>query len=252
MLFSRAFFMCASTIAFAGIASAAPAAPARTFQAALIATQPIAYFRFTGQSGVAIAGPSQYQATGGATFDVGGPLAADPGAHSIVLDGTSGWITTTQRGGIASAATMLVWVNLAKTPQEANRIIYVAGESQAGDDFDVQFEPDNTLRFYTAAGSNLAYHVDPASVAHRWHMIVVSFSTGAQTRAIYWDGKLVAHDANGGSKSDKTTQFTIGNSTLFHDRWLPGSVAEAALWNVVLTPAQVSAIYAARTVGPGT
>jgi hypothetical protein len=41
-------------------------------------------------------------------------------------------------------------------PALESRFDYVAGISQSGNDFDLQFETDNALRFYTAAGSNVA------------------------------------------------------------------------------------------------
>lgn len=38
-------------------------------------------------------------------------------------------------------------------------------------------------------------------------MIVAAFSATTQTRALYWDGKLVAHGAYGGSKPGKTSRY---------------------------------------------
>jgi hypothetical protein len=42
-------------------------------------------------------------------------------------------------------------------PSQAGRFFYVAGESQVGNDLDLQFENDNALKFYTAAGGHLTY-----------------------------------------------------------------------------------------------
>jgi hypothetical protein len=58
---------------------------------------------------------------------------------------------------LGAAASIMAWVNLATLPSQARRFFYLAGESQAGNDLDVQFENDNALKFYTAAGGHLTY-----------------------------------------------------------------------------------------------
>ena len=59
---------------------------------------------------------------------------------------------------------MMAWVNLAALPSEERRFFYVAGESQNGNDFDLQFENDNALKFYTASGGHLTYTPPPATL----------------------------------------------------------------------------------------
>jgi hypothetical protein len=120
----------------------------------------------------------------------------------------------------------------------------VAGESEYGNDLDVQFETDNSLRFYTGAGGLISFAPPPATLVNQWHMIVVTLDTTTNARAIYWDGKSVATD-KGGGRAGKKTAFTIGESTVFTGRFLKGGVEEVALWNRVLKPADVSGIYAA-------
>jgi hypothetical protein len=60
--------------------------------------------------------------------------------------------------------------------------------------FDLQFEPDNSLRFYTVAGSNVAATPPAASLDGEWHFVVATFNTSTGVRAIYWDGKLAQQD----------------------------------------------------------
>src|ERR1039458_5365964 len=107
----------------------------------------------------------------------------------------------------------MVWVNLATLPSQAGRFFYVAGESQNGNDLDLQFENHNALRFYTAAGGHLTYTPAPATLVNHWHMIVATMDTASQTRVIYWDGKTVASD-KGGGRTGKTGAFSIGASTV--------------------------------------
>jgi hypothetical protein len=165
----------------------------------------------------------------------------------IQLDGKSGYLLTTQKGGVGQSASIMAWVNLGELPSKSGRIFYVAGESENGNDLDLQFETDNILKFFTAAGGHLDFTPTPASLVNHWHMVVVTMDLASRTRALYWDGKLVAHDAGGG-EAGKKAPFSLGASTVFDGRWFKGGLAEAALWDHALTAAQVASIYAAANV----
>ena len=138
----------------------------------------------------------------------------------------------------------MCWVNLDTLPSQENHIFYVAGESQNGNDLDLQIENDNALRFFTASGGNLAFKPPADSLLHQWHMVVATINTATQARTIYWDGKVASSD-KGGGRAGKTGVFSIGASTVFSGRYLKGGVADAALWNRALTAAEVASIYAA-------
>ena len=98
------------------------------------------------------------------------------------------------------------------------------------------------------SGAN--YTPTAAGLVHRWHMIVATLDTRTQVRALYWDGKPAAKD-NGGGKPNKTSVFSIGESTVFRGRYLNGSVEEVALWNRAISATEVAAIYAAATGSGG-
>jgi len=234
----------------------APAAPAPTIplsadlslDRAVKATQPLAYYRFKGAKGVSEVGTTTYELTGGASSTSGGPGSVADN-HFALLDGKDGWIKTTQMGGIEKTGSMMAWVNLATLPKTAGRIFYVAGESQSGNDFDLQFETDNGLRFYTGAGGNVSYLPDPNTLVNQWHMIVATMDAVTPGRAIYWDGQSQATDKSG-SNTPKTSEFTIGESPVFTGRFFQGGIDEVAIWNRVLTPPEVSALYQSATKKP--
>lgn len=210
------------------------------FVSAVVSTHPIAYYRLDSTSGKSEVGATTYHASGGAT-------GADPGiagGHFVRLDGQDGYILTTQAGGVASAASIMAWVNLEGLPSEEHHFFYVAGESENGNDLDLQFELDNVLRFYTASGGNLDFTPPLATLVHQWHFIAATVDTAAHTRAIYWDGKLMASDQRGGISSKKGT-FSIGASTVFGGRFLKGGIKEVALWDHALNPREAAAIWAA-------
>jgi hypothetical protein len=222
------------------------AAAEADFVTTVAASKPLAFYRLTAASGNSEVGATKYQARGGVTVAPAGVFGGN--SPAVKLNGRDAYVVTTQSGGIAGAASMMAWVNLDSLPSAAGRIFYVAGESQSGNDLDMQLEPDNVLRFFTASNGSIQYKPTPGDMIHQWHMIVATLDTATLGRALYWDGKPVATD-RGGGKPNKTSVFSIGESTVFRGRYLNGSVEEVALWSRAVTAAEVAAMYAAAT-GP--
>jgi Concanavalin A-like lectin/glucanases superfamily len=236
----------AAIAAFAVIATVSSVAlQAQTsFPAEVLSTHPIAFYRLDSTSGQSQVGTTTYKVTGSAGIAVSGAPILTANGRYLKLDGKTAYITTTQMGGIGAAASIMAWVNLAELPSKSGHIFYVAGESQSGNDLDVQFEGDDVLRFYTAGGSHISYTPSPDSLIGQWHQIVVTLDTTTQARAIYWDGKSVATD-KGGGEAGKKSVFTMGESPVFTGRFFHGSIDEVALWNRALRASEVAAIFAA-------
>jgi len=233
----------AAALAIAGANCAAVRGVAQTdFVTAVTATHPVAYYRLDAKSGKSVVGSTTYKPMGGVTSGApGAPVGA--ASHYAQLNGRDAYIVTTQAGGVTTAASIMAWVNLAELPSKLGRLVYVAGESEVGNDLDLQFDTDNAVKFWTAAGGHVSYSPPPATLVDQWHMVVVTLDTVSLARAIYWDGKPVAADKGGGSAGKKSI-FTIGASPVFSGRNLMGGVEEVALWNRALKPAEVAAIYA--------
>jgi hypothetical protein len=118
----------------------------------------------------------------------------------------------------------------------------VAGESQSGNDLDLQFEQDNKIKFFTSGGSRIDYAPDTATLTKQWHMIVATMDAAAPSKTLYWDGKLVAQTADQ-SNPTKTSAFAIGESPVFTGRFFHGGIAEVALWDRALSASDVASIY---------
>ncbi|MGB6431209.1 MAG: LamG domain-containing protein [Candidatus Acidiferrales bacterium] len=219
-----------------------PAAPSG-FVATTASTNPLAYYRLESKTGPSEVGATTYQSLGGVTNAAGAPIGL-PGNQCAVLNGTDAWISTSQIGGISTAGSIMAWVNLAVLPAVIGHIDYVAGESQSGNDFDLQFEADNSINFYTSGGAHSTYVPDKTTLLDQWHMIVATMDSAAGTRAIYWDGLPVITEQVP-STPNKTSQFTIGSSPTWTGRFFNGSIDEVAVWNVALSASQVAAIYGA-------
>jgi hypothetical protein len=238
-----------ATVALATLAifpSAKLHAAQADFASAVTSTQPIAYFRLDATSGKGQVGSTIYHSSGGVTSGSPGAAIAGSSNNFAKFDGTSGYILTTQKGGVGTSASIMAWVNLEALPSKIGHYFYVAGESENGNDLDLQFETDNVLRFFTAGGGRLEYAPPVASLLNQWHMIVVTLDTATHTRTIYWDGKLAAHDAGGG-EAGKKAPFSIGASTVFGGRFFKGGIQEVALWDRALKASDVTAIYTASS-----
>jgi hypothetical protein len=232
--------------ALAGIATVATVAlqAQSSFPAEVLSTHPVAFYRIDSTSGQSQVGATTYKATGSAGIADSGAPVVTANDHYLKLDGHSAYIVTTQFGGVGAAASIMAWVNMAELPSRSGHFFYVAGESESGNDLDVQFETDNILKFYTAAGGHLSYTPSPDSLIGQWHQIVATLDTATHTRVLYWDGKSVATD-KGGGEAGKKNVFTIGESVVFTGRFFQGGIDDVALWNRALKPTEVAAIYAA-------
>ena len=216
------------------------------FVATVVSSHPIAYYRLDAASGKSQVGATTYKPEGAVAIAAPGAPVGAAVSKFAKLDGRTAYFLTTQAGGITTAASIMAWVNLAELPSKAGHFFYVAGESESGNDLDIQFENDNVLRFYTAGGGNLSYAAPPATLVNQWHLIVATLDTVSGARAIYWDGKPAATD-KGGGRPGKTNAFNIGYSTVFTGRFFHGGIQEVALWNRTLKTNEVAAIYNASS-----
>jgi hypothetical protein len=234
----------------AGLNGAALCAAQTDFVSAVTATRPIAYYRLDATSGKSEVGSTTYKTQGGASSATPGAPIGVADNHFLQLNGRDGFIVTTQTGGVVSGASIMAWVNLAELPSKKGRLVYVAGESEYGNDLDLQFDTDNGIKFWTTSNGSVSYSPPPATLVNQWHMIVVTVDMATKARAIYWDGKLVASD-KGASNAAKKNVFTIGASPVFTGRNFDGGIEEVALWNRALKASEVSAIHAASGSSAG-
>lgn len=210
------------------------------FPTTVTSTHPLAFYALDATTGKSLVGATTYKSVGGVTADSPGAIS---GSQFASLNGRDAYIVTTQAGGVGKAASIMAWVNLSELPSKVGHLLYVAGESQVGNDLDVQFDTDDAVKFWTAAGGHITYSPPPASLVNQWHMIVTTLDTPTQTRVIYWDGKPVATD-KGGGEAGKTGIFTAGASVIFSGRFFHGGIQDIALWPRALKATEVAAIYA--------
>jgi hypothetical protein len=207
--------------------------------------KPIADFPLDSKGEGSLVGGYTTALKGGATIVKGGPIKNQKNDHSLMLSGME-YATTSLSGGIPGTGTVVAWVNLSELPSTAGSYFYIAGESQGGNDFDVQFQNDNLLYFYTGGGENTSYAPPTGSLIGKWNMIAATYLGGSDGfRNIYWNGALAATVSGSVNSAPKTSQFNIGESLVFTGRYFQGNIGEVAVWDHALTAKQISAIYRA-------
>lgn len=229
------------------LALALPAAGQVTFADTMLSYSPVAYWRLTTTSDTSLTGGYSTTFHNGATTTApgqGAPFFDDAGNRALDLDRSTPtqYVSTTLSGGINGQGTIVAWVNLGSLPSVAGGTFYVAGESQFGNDFDLQIESDNKVYFYTGSGEETHYAPSAGSLVGQWNMITVTYDSGAGTRKIYWNGALVS-SSGGVSGAAKTAQFNIGYSTVFPGREFDGLIDEVGVFNYALSGSQISQLY---------
>lgn len=220
---------------------------ASKYQAAVMKTKPLAYFPFNTAKGGSVGGKYKVKRYSGAKIVKGGPITSDGKKNFYLSLSNQAYASTSLSGGIPGTGTMIAWVNLSELPSEAGEYFYISGESEDGNDFDLQFETDNNLYFYTGAGENTEYGTSGSgNLVGSWHMIAATYAGGTSGfRNIYWDGALVAPYNGAVDGTSKTNPFSVGESVYWTGRYFQGGIDAVAVWDHALTAKQVMAIYKA-------
>jgi len=212
---------------------------AQGFVQAVDHLQPRAFFLLDAPRGESRVGHAGWEATGSVAIAADGAIR---GSRHALFDGRDGAIRTTQVGGQRTGATLLAWVRLDALPSSRKRAFFVIGEPQAGNDFDLRFDADDTLRLRTGAAAPLAWKPPAEGLLHGWHLLAATLDTHSGERAIYWDGASVASDTAGG-RPGRTAPLAIGGSDAVPGSSFEGGIEDAALWDEDIGAATIKDLY---------
>ena len=182
--------------------------------------------------------------TGTSSTSIALNLSGTPGGY-LISDGSK-----PLAGGIGATGSVIAWFKMEALPSTENRYFSIAGESQVGNDFDLQLENDDRLYFYTDSGSAV---VSPTAFTSadvgKWFFVSATFTANG-VRTLYINGKAVATNT-AGNHSANTASFYIGESPVFTGRYFDGYISDAAIFNTSLTAKQVKAIWTSRKTPVG-
>ena len=182
-----------------------------------------------------------------------GPPVNDPATSALVLANGSGgnqdMVSAGKKpllGKIVGKGSIVAWFKLADLPSNQGRIFSIAGESQEGNDFDLQINSNNQLCFYTdSGGATCDATVFTSGDVGNWFLVTATFKANG-ARVLYLNGTEVGSSTAGGHSANQAP-FYVGESTVFTGRYFDGSIADVAVYSRNLTNAQQKQLWQSRT-----
>jgi hypothetical protein len=190
--------------------------------------------------------------SGGVTFGVPGPPCGPGESAAVHLDGASAQAWTSQQLSNPQTFSEHVW--FATTTGAGGKLIgFGSGSNGAtSSQYDRHIYMTNAGRLYFGiytGATTVVTSPAPYNDGH-WHLASATFSAATGMR-LYVDGALVSSNASVTVAENTTGYWRIGYDNLNSwpdppaSYWFAGSVAQAAVYDRVLSDAEVSALYAA-------
>jgi hypothetical protein len=215
-----------------GTPSPTPAPPV-TYRAAVLATNPLAYWRLgetSGTTAVDEMGANNGTYVGSPTLGVAGLLTGD--SNTAMSPGGSAWVTLAEMP--AGDASSIVWVKTTATSQQ-----WAFGRRSAGGRYmNIGMSATGHALFGYEWGGQVTGPVINDGLVH-----MLGLSWIGTTIYGYVDGALVGNTSAGTTNPGALMEIGAYNE---YQPWT-GTVDEAAYWVRALSEAEVAALYAAGT-----
>jgi len=211
------------------------------YRATVLADNPVGYYPLdetTGTTAFDIAGTNHGTYNGGVLLDQAGALGS--GAPSPAFDGASGYVQLPGNWGGGTAVTVEAWV-FVDNPNGTQAIIAATTA-----DF-VHLQAGGFCELHIDGGQQNISGVPDAPPA--WHHVALVVTSG--NSRLYVDGVQTASNASAFTAIDLASSVRIGAGQS-PGRFLNGRIDEVAIYNFALSPARISAHYAAQADGPFT
>ncbi|MGC4110223.1 MAG: PKD domain-containing protein [Nocardioides sp.] len=245
---------------------AANAAPTDVYGKQIYQDSPWVYYRLgetTRTSNAADAGPDNrtgtYNSNTGITYGTAGALANSTNT-SITIGGSSssGYVSSPKTTTAPATFSIEVWFK--STSTQGGRLIgYSSSSSGSSSNYDRMIYLQNSGQLVFGAYTSVENEVQsPASTPYnngQWHMAVATMSP-TDGMKLYVDGVLVGTNPNG-TAQNYVGYWRVGPDNVWEgasSKYLNGSLDEAAVFNSVLTPAQIQTEYTngSTVIGGGT
>jgi Concanavalin A-like lectin/glucanases superfamily len=229
-----------------------PSYPTGSYPALVVADGATAYWRLgetSGTTAVDVIGGANGTISGGVTLGQAGALA--DGDKAMAFNGTTGKIVTVANVPLLTPYTLEVWIQT--TSPAAQKVIFSTLQEPTPEDALMVQVNAHQLRIYIEHSGGAASDLNPTEFFEMadgiWHHLVIAFL--GTTVAVYFDGVQKTW-------TNQPTPALVGSGSHFvelgsdskYGLFYGGSLDDVAIYPIALSPAQVSAHYAARTFVP--
>jgi signal peptidase I len=190
--------------------------------------------------------------SGGVTYGVPGPSCGAGASSAVRLDGSSGQLWTSQVLTNPQVFSESIW--FATTTTRGGRLIgFSSGANGAtSTQYDRHIYLNNAGQVYFGVYNGGFYTVNSPSSFNNgaWHLATASFSAATGLR-LYVDGVLVGSSTATTLAENTTGYWRIGYDSIGGwpsgptSPWFAGSLAQASVYDRVLSAAEVTALYTA-------
>lgn len=183
---------------------------------------------------------------GGITYGVVGALVVPN--RAIILNGSSGFVSATDHADLDlgdGPLTIEAWVK--KAAHGSSMAIVAKGVNA----YQLRYSAANKLQFVKENVSNIVSST-VTILDTAWHHVAVTKNGAASL--LYIDGVDVTDTVTDATLADTATDLYVGRRGGAADEWFNGSVDEVAIYDTVLSAAEILAHYeagASAAFGPG-
>jgi hypothetical protein len=168
--------------------------------------------------------------------------------QAFAFDGSGGYVEAPDSPSLQllNESTLMAWVYLDELPSQVASHLYIAGRSQTGNDFDIQVEIDDRIRFYPCGGVGGGGYPPSQTIVQTgvWYHVTATYKASERM-------ELFVNGVNEVSQNISCTLgghpdvFTIGWSPIW-GRPFHGRIDQVRLYNRVLAPAEIRDVYASE------
>jgi Concanavalin A-like lectin/glucanases superfamily len=234
--------------------------PTTGYAETILADAPLVYYRLDESDGTTVANSGSLgSAADGTLAESGAQLGASSAsanlATAIGLDGVGGFVRMPDLGlGGLTQCSVELWLKWRGVPNPFYAV-YAGDGFESGDLHINLVEAGPLLEFAVADNASPYPRFQPLWGEEEWHHLVLTYETDSGQALIYFDGGMIGQ-ANAGTTPIHFDGGQIGAwlntfvSPAAPQRFLNGAVDEFAVYDTVLTPAQVLRHYAASAPPP--
>jgi hypothetical protein len=222
---------------------------------AATATDPLAWWRFDTTADETGNG---HTLTWNGSPTVGGAAGAWESDGATNIDGVNDFATVASEADLELDSDMSIefWVNPDDVTGSDQCIIScrqtTALNESTGPLYEVFYNPtNNSFVFYPTSGPGSGFVFGSGSLHGVWHHIVITIDWTSTSRTIraYKNGVLAASSTVTHLPITPAPTVNIGRRAILNDLHFDGKISEMAVWDRVLTAAEVNTLYTASAEG---